>query len=251
MEIKPYYDDGNGIVIYNQDCRLVLPSLPKVDLVLTDPPYGAGYASNPILRKNRASKPHQRQNWDGELFPGIDKILGAGVDAVIWGGIYYPLPCSRCWFIWYKPDALPSMADCELAWVSRDGNAQLFAYTIAAGNQGRVGHPTQKPLPLMKWCVAQFPAAQTIIDPFMGSGTTLVAAKQLGRRAIGIEICESYCKIAVDRLRQSVLDFEPVRQATDEQMELLESSPEHPEGMDNGLTGLSEKDSGEYPIETS
>jgi len=68
-------------------------------------------------------------------------------------------------------------------------------------------HPTQKPLELMKWCLGFAPNAQTILDPFMGSGTTLVAARDLGRRAIGIEIEEKYCATTVARLSQEVFHF--------------------------------------------
>ena len=202
--MKPYYEEP-GITIYHGDCRDILPSLPKVDLVLTDPPYGAGYASNPILGKNRRSDPHKPQSWDASQVSYLPLVISHGTDAIIWGGNYYPLPPSRCWFVWYKPDALPSMADCELAWVSKDGNAQHFTWTTAATNPERLGHCTQKPEALMKWCMNKFISAQTILDPFMGSGTTLRAAKDLGRKAIGIEIEEKYCEIAVKRLAQEVL----------------------------------------------
>ena len=206
--MKPYYSHA-GITIYHGDCREILPTLPKCDLLLTDPPYGAAYASNPILGKNRASTPHLAQDWDNKPFSDIDLLLASAQDCVIWGGNYYPLSPSRCFFVWYKPDALPSMADCEMAWVSRDGNAQHFTYTTAAGNRSRVGHCTQKPLALMKWCLSLFPAAKTVLDPFCGSGTTLVAAKAMGLTAIGIELHEPYCEIAAKRLSQEVFDFTP------------------------------------------
>ena len=91
------------------------------------------------------------------------------------------------------------------AWVSKDGNAKHFTWSTAATNPERLGHCTQKPEALMKWCMNKFPDAQTILDPFMGSGTTLRAAKDLGRKAIGVEIEEKYCEIAVKRLAQEVL----------------------------------------------
>jgi site-specific DNA-methyltransferase (adenine-specific) len=114
------------------------------------------------------------------------------------------LPPSRGWLVWYKRDAVPSAADVELAWSSFDANAQLIDHPIAATNAERLGHPTQKPLRVMRWCLSFAPDAQTILDPFMGSGTTLRAAKDLGRRCIGIEISPEYCAIAAERLRQEV-----------------------------------------------
>ena len=204
--MKPYYEHA-GITIYHGDCREVLPQIPKAALVLTDPPYGAGYAGNPILGKNRASVPHKPQEWDYEQFSGIEHVIAAGDIAVIWGGNYYSLPPSRCWLVWYKPDALPSMADCELAWVSKDGNAQHFTWTTAATNGERLGHCTQKPYALMRWCIGRFPNVASVLDPFCGSGTTLVAAKWWGKSAIGIEIEEKYCEIAAKRLSQEVFQF--------------------------------------------
>lgn len=94
-----------------------------------------------------------------------------------------------------------------MAWTNQDRNARLITCTISATNAERVGHPTQKPLAVMMWCLNQFPNAHTILDPFMGSGTTLVAAKQLGRRCVGIEIEEKYAEIAAKRLEQEMLPF--------------------------------------------
>jgi DNA modification methylase len=202
---KPYYDDGHGIVIYHGDCRTILPHLPKVDLVLTDPPYGIGFAAQPTTgQRKRGQKP---ESWDDMTFRGVDSILSAGHDCIIWGGNYYSLPTRRGWLCWYKPDAPPSMGSFELAWTSREQNTRQISWSIAATNQERVGHPTQKPLAVISWCLSFFPEANTIIDPFMGSGTTLRAAKDLGRKCIGIEIEEKYCEIAVKRLSQEVLSF--------------------------------------------
>lgn len=180
MSIAPYYDQ-NGITIYHGDCREVLPTLPKVDLVLTDPPYGIFACGGKWGHKADLQ-------WDKHPADNIDAVIAAGNDAVIWGGNYFALPPSRGWLVWYKRDSVESAADVELAWTSVDMNARLIDQTIAATNAERCGHPTQKPLRVMRWCLKFFPDAQTILDPFMGSGTTLVAAKQLGRRAIGIEI---------------------------------------------------------------
>jgi site-specific DNA-methyltransferase (adenine-specific) len=204
--MTPYYEHA-GIVIYHGDCREILPTLPKCDLVCTDPPYGSGYASNPIVGKGKTQSNHAAQDWDDSPVDCISAVLEAGKEAIIWGGNYYALKPSRCWLTWYKPDAPPSMAQVELAWVSRDGNAKHLAWSIAATNGERVGHPTQKPEAVMRWAISQFQDAQTILDPFMGSGTTLVAAKNLGRKAIGIEIEEKYCEIAAKRLAQEVFDF--------------------------------------------
>jgi DNA modification methylase len=92
------------------------------------------------------------------------------------------------------------MADCELAWTNLDNNAKVFDWTIAATNAERIGHPTQKPLALMKWCLSFLPDAQTILDPFMGSGTTGVACIKMGRKFIGIELEEKYFDIACKRI---------------------------------------------------
>jgi site-specific DNA-methyltransferase (adenine-specific) len=203
MALTPYYDDGNGIVIYHGDCREILPQLPKVDLVLTDPPYGIGFAAQPT--KWQRMKGQDKESWDDMTFTDVDAILSAGKECIVWGGNYYNLPISRGWLCWLKPDAPPSMGNFELAWTSRDQNTKHISCSISSTNPERVGHPTQKPLAVIAWCLSFFPDSKTILDPFMGSGTTLRAAKDLGRKCIGIEIEEKYCEIAVKRLGQEVL----------------------------------------------
>ena len=198
--MKPYYEHA-GITIYHGDCREILPGLGPVDLVLTDPPYGIGDKGGKWGRKAELA-------WDSHVVDGLGFILDAGEEQIIWGGNYYPLPPSRGWLVWYKRDSVPSAADVELAWTSFDMNSRLIDQTISATNAERVGHPTQKPLRVMAWCLSFAPDdCHLILDPFMGSGTTLVAAKQLGRRAIGIEIDERYCEIAAKRLEQEMLPF--------------------------------------------
>jgi len=201
---KPYYDHA-GITIYNCDCREVLPFLDPVDLVLTDPPYGIGFASQPT--NYQRAKGFEKKSWDNEpvSLAILTHVRAISLDQCIWGGNYYALPPTRGWLAWYKRDGPESFGDFELAWTTRDAVTRLLDHTISATNKERVGHPTQKPLKLMTWCLGFFPDAKTILDPFMGSGTTLVAAKLMGRKAIGIEIEEKYCEIAVERLAQDCI----------------------------------------------
>ena len=203
--MKAYYEDTKaGIVIYHGDCREILPHLPKVDLVLTDPPYGLGHklhdggtwSTNPIY--------DAVLDWD--IAPPTDllmQVIEKARHAIIWGGNYFDLPPSRCWLAWEKRESMPTLADMELAWCNRDFVAKLFKER--RNPDGKRKHPTQKPVSLFRWCIEFIPTANTILDPFMGSGTTLRAAKDLGRKAIGIEICEAYCEIAAKRLQQHVL----------------------------------------------
>lgn len=195
-----YYEEA-GITIYHGDCREILPQLPKVDAVITDPPYGIFDYGGKWGKK-------QDLVWDREAASNMQQVLDSGKEAAIWGGNYFTLPPSRGWLAWFKRDSVPSAADIELAWTSLDMNARLIDQTIAATNSERCGHPTQKPLRVMRWTLSFFHNADTVLDPYAGSGTTLVAAKNLGRKAIGIEIEERYCEIAVNRLRQSVFNFD-------------------------------------------
>ena len=199
MALKPYYDDGNGIVIYHGDCRELLPHLEPVDLVLTDPPYGIGLAANPFRQK------FERSSWDDKPVDAdlLAAIIAKGKDAIVWGGNYFNLPAHQRFLVWDKvqPEDFSS-AMCEQAWTTLSGPAKLFSRRVVSYSKE---HPTQKPLELMHWCLNFAPEASTILDPFMGSGTTLRAAKDLGRKAIGIEIEEKYCEIAAKRLAQEVL----------------------------------------------
>lgn len=199
--MTPYYSHG-GITIFHGDCREILPTLPVADLLLTDPPYGLGKR----LAGGTWGADSGGHPWD-QFVPDLAQALASCRSAIVWGGNYFTLPPSRCWLVWRKPDAVRTMADVDLAWTSFDRPSRFFSYSIAATNGERNGHPTQKPHALMSWCIGQADNPATILDPFMGSGTTLVAAKNLGRRAIGIEIEEKYCEISARRLSQEVLPF--------------------------------------------
>lgn len=168
---------------------------------------GLAMRQNPIVGKGKTASNHESQSWDGQPVDWLTSLFVSSQKQIVWGGNYYALPPSRGWLVWYKRDAPPSLADAELAWTSIDMNTQLFDWPIAASNSERVGHPTQKPVALMRWAIRCAGECGSILDPFMGSGTTLRAAKDLGRKAIGIEIEERYCEIAANRLRQEVLTF--------------------------------------------
>jgi site-specific DNA-methyltransferase (adenine-specific) len=182
------------------DCRDILPTLGKVDAVVTDPPYGIGFGASHT--KWSANRDTHLGQWDAEI-PDILPILECGKEAIVWGGERFSLPVRRRWLTWVKPDAAPTFASTEFAWTSQDKPARHFVYAVGAVNQERVGHPTQKPLRLMKWCLGFIPDAQTILDPFMGSGTTGVAAVEMGRDFIGIERDPEYFRIACKRIEDA------------------------------------------------
>jgi len=191
---------GNA-TLYLGDCLEILPTLPKVDAVITDPPYGIGFAAQPTNYQRAAGmKP---QDWDDSPVERLPELLALGVVQVVWGGNYYALPPSRGWLSWFKPDAPPSMASFELAWTNRDQNARQIVQSIAATNVERVGHPTQKPLAVMRWSIAQVDKPERILDPYMGSGSTGVAALQMGLTFTGIEIEPRYFDIACSRIENA------------------------------------------------
>lgn len=213
--IEPYYQEG-GITIYHGDCREILPYLQVVDLVLTDPPYGMKWTGK--------VKPGT-QNGQGGLnsrFEGIG-VTGDDVDFnpsflrpysknfVLWGMQHFPQYLSKgSVLVWIKkyPSAFGTfLSDADLAWMSKGHGVWCSPVINPASFQDEREHPTQKPVQLIRWCLEKFMEAKLILDPFMGSGTTLRAAKDLGRHAIGIEIEEKYCEIAVRRLAQEVLKF--------------------------------------------
>lgn len=215
--MKPYYE-ASGIVIYCGDCREVLPTLDLSPdaFVCTDPPYGISYSPSP-----------GGKGWcKGKVFSGNNLVRGdegpfdpshlLGFERlVLWGGNHYAdkLPASPSWLVWDKRDGNPSndFADCELAWSNLGGVARVFRHlwngAFRASEKGiERQHPTQKPEVLMRWCLSFAPEG-IVIDPYNGSGTTLRAAKDLGRKAIGIDIEERWCEVAARRCSQEVLPF--------------------------------------------
>lgn len=185
-------------VLYRGDCMDVLQTLGAVDAVITDPPYGISFAAMPTKWQRAAGK--KPENWDDATALDIDYIRAFGQIQVVWGGNYYALPPSRGWLTWFKPDAPPSMGHFEMAWTNLDRNAKQISCSISQTNKERVGHPTQKPLAVMLWTIEQAGKPEMILDPFMGSGTTGVAAMTLGRKFIGIEREQKYFQIALERI---------------------------------------------------
>lgn len=206
--MKPYYEQS-GITIYHGDCRDVIEQWEGLrthsfDLLLTDPPYGICINKSHRLSVSRG---FGDENWDADTVDmgTIQRVRGLCRDSVIWGGNYYDLPPMRCFLMWDKENAGRDFADCEMAWTTFDAVARRIRYRPMNMDGGKV-HPTQKPEAVMRWALLQAPQdVRTVLDPFMGSGTTLVAAKRIGKRAVGIEISEKYCEIASNRLRQEAL----------------------------------------------
>ena len=241
---KPYYDE-DGITIYCGDCRDILPHLPKVDLVLTDPPYGVGFTGKAGHYRNKpnakrmdtySSYEDTGENFREVILPILTSLVEKDGRAAVFmgssrlqflppgevGGIFLPNGCGRgrwgfqCFMhvVFYGHDP----------YIQRGmGSRPNGKYGVYGNDSNEIPHPCAKPLRAMLWAVDRCSLpGEVILDPFMGSGTTLVAAKQLGRRAIGIEIEEKYCQIAVDRLRQSVFQFdEPAPEP--EQLGLLDA----------------------------
>ena len=200
---EPYYQD-DSVTLYHGDCLEVSEWL-AADVLVTDPPYGLGdrwqggtWGSNPMYADAR--------RWDVKPDDAAMRELVGDKPAIVWGGNYFALPPSRCWLSWIKNPFMNTMADFELAWTSFDRPSK--AYISTRNPDGQRQHPTQKPVALLEWCIRFMPPG-VVADPFAGSGSTLVAAVNQGRRVIGVEIEERYCEIIARRLANQTmaLDF--------------------------------------------
>ena len=191
------------------DCREIAPTLERPAAVIADPPYGIGFAAQPT-RYQRANG-MRAVGWD-DAPPSAEwlRTLAAMAPAAIfWGGNHFDLPPSRGWLAWTKTGNAPSMADFELAWTSLDQCARQFEKSVKSTSLEkdlqREPHPTQKPVALMRWCIdqARVPLGGVILDPYMGSGTTGVAAMQMRHPFVGIEIEPRYFDIACRRIEEA------------------------------------------------
>jgi len=204
--IKPYYEEEN-IKIYLGDCFEVMKELPdsSIDLIVTDPPYG--------ITKNDWDKVPPKEYFD--------EMFRVSKNQIIFGGNFFDLPKKLGWVVWYKRPFLKTTNEAELIWTSFKIKNKVLDYTYAGNYEGFTGskikpnykkkkivYTSEKPVAVLKWLLENFSSKDDIIlDPFMGSGTTLRACKDLGRRGIGIEINKEYCDIAIKRLAQEVLNL--------------------------------------------
>ena len=223
--VTPYYEE-DGITIYHGDCREILPQLDRseVGAIVSDPPYGIDIRPGLRGMHGASLQLHPRVIGDDSPFDPAH-LLEWKRPTILWGANNFAarLPDSNAWIIWdkrygYEPDAF--FGDAEMAWSNLTGGARIIRLPWASGQdkqcEGR-WHGTQKPIGVMRWCIDRLawitgPAKLrewdgAILDPYCGSGTTLVAARKLGRRAIGVEIEEKYCEISAKRLSQKVFDF--------------------------------------------
>lgn len=215
--------------LYLGDCLEILPTLGKVDAVVTDPPYGIGESNERNQSRVRLATPKDYGHYDWDRAPAspeqISAIRACSRHQIIFGGNYFNLPPTSCWLIWDKQNT-GDFADCEMAWTNLNKAVRRVYWRwngmIRKGHEER-HHPTQKPLGVMEWCLTHVPDAKTILDPFMGSGTTGVACAKLRRKFIGIEIEPKYFDIACRRIedayRQPDMFVEPPKPAEQQPME--------------------------------
>jgi len=209
-----YYEEKDpDLKIYHGDCLEVMPLLPRVDLVLTDPPYGIFKRQDDGVmfgKETIYSVDKTASEWDKK--PSDELLLMIKNIApyfIIWGGNYFAdiLGACKSPLVWNKMTGNNGYADGEMAWSNVAGTLRMFTHqwcgAFKDSERGlRAVHPTQKPIQLMAWCLSFIDGL--MLDPFLGSGTTLVACKELNRNGIGIEINEKYCAIAKQRLKNTI-----------------------------------------------
>ncbi|MCA9368469.1 site-specific DNA-methyltransferase [Candidatus Kaiserbacteria bacterium] len=219
-------------VLFCGDSLDIMPTLGKVDAVVTDPPYGIGYSHGGGGGKLAKSTTLAKMPIHGDDKP-FNPTPWISQPSILWGGNHFAdsLPATQSWLTWDKrcADYSNDQADCELAWTNLGFPCRMFRHVwngMLRGPESKTPrvHPTQKPVALMEWCLGFLPDAETILDPFLGSGTTLVACAKLGRRGIGIELDPDYFEIACKRVeeayRQPDLFIEPPKKPEQEAMDL-------------------------------
>lgn len=209
---------AENVTLYCGDSAEVLPTIKraKIDAVVTDPPYGISADRHRGSQANGWTDHGHAEGWDQKRPPEslIRAIVGLGKPTVIWGGNYFidwlaPKTGGQQnkWLIWDKMQEEFSLADAELAWCSFEGAIRRIGVSRGHALQDGKEHPTQKSLKVMQWCIDQLPdpkKVKTILDPFMGSGTTGVAALSLGRGFIGIEREPHYFEVSLRRIKKEL-----------------------------------------------
>ena len=201
-------DNGN-IRLYCGDCLEILPTLEagSVDAVVTDPPYGIKRdGSRKSTGSHGGRKAYEFRGWDKSppSSAAFSEMFRVSRQQVIWGGNYFTqhVPPRMGWLVWDKGQNICS-SDCELAFTSRNKALRRKVLNRAAIRRDGAAHPTQKPVAIMEWSIS-FVDGSTILDPFMGSGTTGVACVKTGRKFIGIELDRGYFDIAVKRIEKAL-----------------------------------------------
>jgi site-specific DNA-methyltransferase (adenine-specific)/modification methylase len=196
--------------LYLGDCLEILPTLPKVDAVITDPPYGIGEAAgkNASRTKLAVATDYGNDDWDNApLDPArLALVLAAAPKVVMWGGNYYSLPAASKWLVWDKINS-GDFADCELAWTNLPGAVRMFRHMwngmLRDSERGPRVHPTQKPVALMRWCLQQAKGPTSGVDACMGSGPVGIACHEIGAKYFRIEKESKYFDIACERIENA------------------------------------------------
>lgn len=223
--MTPFYSD-DYITIIHGDCLETLPGLAGIRSIVADPQYGIGIVNDGNIGGDNILPAGDYASIVGDDKPFNPSHILDYKNIILWGANYYAdkLPPSSSWLIWDKKEGGTSdnFADVEMAWTNLGGPARLLHHLwrgrIKRGDDRllRRQHPTQKPVALMMWCIRQIKDPGLICDPYTGSGSTLVAAKQLGLKAIGIEIVEEYCEVAARRIEQTTVMLPTMRQTIPE-----------------------------------
>ena len=197
---------GNQTLILG-DCLQVMPLLGRFDAVVTDPPYGIGSWSATGGNSLRQEECDKINAWDSAAFvpEALTLASAAAPKQIVWGGNYFDLPPCVGPLVWNKTFRGMHYADGEFAWRNFGKSLRILDLSIQGTEVRQSGrkHPTQKPVALMEWCLGFLPDAKTILDPFMGSGTTLVACQRMGRNGTGIELDPDYFDIACRRVDEA------------------------------------------------
>lgn len=203
---------SEDVRVFCGDCREILPTLGKIDAIVTDPPYGIGENDKKVASRGKLAQPkdYGSFSWDAEPIDAatVQMLRDCSRWQIIFGGNYFELGPTPCWLVWDKQNGDNDFADCELAWTNLRKAVRRVYWRwngmIRKGSDERV-HPTQKPVGVMRWCLEHLPAdVQLVCDPFAGSFTTGVACIREGKRFIGIEREPAYFEAGIKRLREAL-----------------------------------------------